>query len=78
MAENFDPVAHNRAAWDREVDNDNEWTRPVDAESAGQLAGFAEARGGRFRRNRGTAHVVIGVLAAARGGRRAAPARQPR
>jgi SAM-dependent methyltransferase len=29
VAENFDPVAHNRAAWDREVANDNEWTRPV-------------------------------------------------
>jgi SAM-dependent methyltransferase len=29
MAASFDPVAHNRAAWDREVDNDNEWTRPV-------------------------------------------------
>jgi SAM-dependent methyltransferase len=27
--ENFDPVAHNRAAWDREVANDNEWTRSV-------------------------------------------------
>jgi SAM-dependent methyltransferase len=25
----FDPVAHNRAAWDREVDTGNEWTRPV-------------------------------------------------
>lgn len=24
-----DPVAHNRAAWDRQVDSDNEWTRPV-------------------------------------------------
>jgi SAM-dependent methyltransferase len=24
-----DPVAHNRAAWDRAVDSDNEWTRPV-------------------------------------------------
>jgi SAM-dependent methyltransferase len=24
-----DPVAHNRAAWDREVDSGNEWTRPV-------------------------------------------------
>ena len=24
-----DPVAHNRAAWDREVDRGNEWTRPV-------------------------------------------------
>jgi hypothetical protein len=22
-------VAHNRAAWDREVDSGNEWTRPV-------------------------------------------------
>ena len=32
MAGNFDPVAHNRAAWDREVENDNEWTRPADAE----------------------------------------------
>ena len=29
MAQSFDPVAHNRAAWDREVDRDNEWTRPV-------------------------------------------------
>jgi SAM-dependent methyltransferase len=29
VTENFDPVAHNRAAWDREVDNDNEWTRPA-------------------------------------------------
>ena len=29
MTENFDPVAHNRAAWDREVATDNEWTRPV-------------------------------------------------
>lgn len=37
------------------------------AESAGRLAGYAEARGGQFRRNRGTAYVVIGVLAAAGG-----------
>ena len=29
MTEYFDPVAHNRAAWDREVDRGNEWTRPV-------------------------------------------------
>jgi SAM-dependent methyltransferase len=29
VADGFDPVAHNRAAWDREVENDNEWTRPV-------------------------------------------------
>jgi SAM-dependent methyltransferase len=32
MAESFDPVAHNRAAWDREVDHGNEWTRPVGAD----------------------------------------------
>lgn len=32
MAGSFDPVAHNRAAWDREVDSDNEWTRPVGPE----------------------------------------------
>ena len=24
-----DPVAHNRTAWDREVEHDTEWTRPV-------------------------------------------------
>jgi SAM-dependent methyltransferase len=29
VGENIDPVAHNRAAWDREVASDNEWTRPV-------------------------------------------------
>jgi RimJ/RimL family protein N-acetyltransferase len=39
----------------------------VAAETAGRLVGYAEARGGGFRRNRITAHVVIGVLAAARG-----------
>src|SRR6516225_3392237 len=32
MPENFDPVAHNRAAWDREVEKDNEWTRPAGPE----------------------------------------------
>jgi RimJ/RimL family protein N-acetyltransferase len=37
------------------------------AETAGQLVGYAEARGGRVRRNRITAHVVIGVRAAASG-----------
>jgi len=37
------------------------------AESAGRLVGYAEARGGAFARNRAAAHVVIGVLAAARG-----------
>lgn len=29
MTENIDPVAYNRAAWDREVENSNEWTRPA-------------------------------------------------
>jgi SAM-dependent methyltransferase len=28
----FDPVAYNRAAWDREVDSGNEWTRPAGPE----------------------------------------------
>jgi 2-polyprenyl-3-methyl-5-hydroxy-6-metoxy-1,4-benzoquinol methylase len=32
VAENFDPVAYNRAAWDREVDRGNEWTQPVGPE----------------------------------------------
>jgi len=35
------------------------------AETERQLVGYAEARGGRFRRNRITAHVVIAVHAAA-------------
>jgi SAM-dependent methyltransferase len=29
VAESLDPVAHNRAAWDREVERGNEWTQPV-------------------------------------------------
>jgi SAM-dependent methyltransferase len=29
VTENFDPVAHNRLAWDREVASGNEWTVPV-------------------------------------------------
>jgi len=37
------------------------------AEAAGQLLGYVEASGGSFRRNRGTAHMVIGVIAAASG-----------
>ena len=32
MMSPVDPVAHNRAAWDRQVDAGDEWTRPVDAE----------------------------------------------
>ncbi|MBI5287427.1 MAG: class I SAM-dependent methyltransferase [Chloroflexi bacterium] len=27
-----DPVAHNREAWDRQVSQDNEWTRPVSSD----------------------------------------------
>jgi RimJ/RimL family protein N-acetyltransferase len=37
------------------------------AETGGRLVGYTEARGGQFRRNRITAHVVLGVLAAASG-----------
>lgn len=37
------------------------------ADAAGRIVGYAEARGGRFRRNQITARVVIGVLAAAGG-----------
>lgn len=29
MTADFDPVAYNRAAWDREVDRGNEWTAPA-------------------------------------------------
>jgi SAM-dependent methyltransferase len=32
VATSFDPVAYNRAAWDREVENDNEWTQPAGPE----------------------------------------------
>jgi SAM-dependent methyltransferase len=32
VTESFDPVAYNRAAWDREVENGNEWTQPVGPE----------------------------------------------
>ena len=39
----------------------------VAAETGGRLVGYAEARGGGFRRNRITAYLVLGVLAAARG-----------
>jgi SAM-dependent methyltransferase len=42
VADGFDPVAHNRAAWDREVDSDNEWTRPVGPEV------IARARAGEW------------------------------
>ena len=40
MTPSLDPVAHNRAAWDREVDTGNEWTQPVGPEA------IARARAG--------------------------------
>ncbi|WP_239157184.1 class I SAM-dependent methyltransferase [Actinocatenispora thailandica] len=40
MTDSFDAVAYNRAAWDREVENSNEWTRPVGPEA------IARARAG--------------------------------
>jgi SAM-dependent methyltransferase len=32
VTDDFDPVAYNRAAWDREVDRGNEWTSPAGPE----------------------------------------------
>ena len=32
VTDSFDPVAYNRAAWDREVGSGNEWTQPVGPE----------------------------------------------
>jgi SAM-dependent methyltransferase len=32
MTSEIDPVAHNRAAWDRQVEANNEWTLPVDSD----------------------------------------------
>jgi SAM-dependent methyltransferase len=32
MTDEIDPIAHNRAAWDRRVDEDDEWTRPVSSD----------------------------------------------
>src|SRR3954467_2566287 len=29
----LDPAAHNRVAWDRQVDQGNEWSRPISAET---------------------------------------------
>ncbi|MDN3254150.1 2-polyprenyl-3-methyl-5-hydroxy-6-metoxy-1,4-benzoquinol methylase [Streptomyces sp. DSM 42143] len=37
-----DPVAHNRLAWDREVEEGNEWSRPVSPEV------IAKARAGQW------------------------------
>jgi SAM-dependent methyltransferase len=33
MSGDLDPVAHNRAAWDKRVDAADEWTRPVSSET---------------------------------------------
>jgi hypothetical protein len=55
VAGDFNPVAHNRAAWDREVDTDNEWTRPAGAEV------IARARAGDW------SVVLIGYQAVPRG-----------
>jgi RimJ/RimL family protein N-acetyltransferase len=37
------------------------------AEDAGELVGYVELAGGKFRRNRATSHVIIGILARASG-----------
>ena len=55
MTDSFDPVAYNRAAWDREVENSNEWTQPVGAEV------IARARAGDW------SVVLIGHQAVPRG-----------
>lgn len=38
MSDSFDPVAYNRAAWDREVEDSNEWTQPVGPEAIGRAS----------------------------------------
>ena len=42
MVEPLDPVTHNRRAWDRQVAEGNEWSRPVEPEV------IAKARGGEW------------------------------
>jgi SAM-dependent methyltransferase len=42
MTPDIDPVAHNRAAWDKQVEQDNEWSRPVGPDV------IARARGGNW------------------------------
>jgi hypothetical protein len=37
------------------------------ADRHGELAGYVELAGGKFRRNRSTTHVIIGALAEASG-----------
>src|ERR1035441_10620373 len=55
VTDSFDPVAYNRAAWDREVENSNEWTQPVGPEV------IARARAGDW------SVVLIGYQAVPRG-----------
>lgn len=55
MTDSFDPVAYNRDAWDREVGNSNEWTRPVEPEV------IIAARAGHW------SVVLIGALPVPRG-----------
>ena len=55
MTDSIDPVAYNRAAWDREVENSNEWTQPVGPEV------IARARVGDW------SVVLIGTQAVPRG-----------
>jgi 2-polyprenyl-3-methyl-5-hydroxy-6-metoxy-1,4-benzoquinol methylase len=38
-----DPVAHNRVAWDRQVDQGNEWSRPISAETVASARASARA-----------------------------------
>ncbi|MGZ0153452.1 class I SAM-dependent methyltransferase [Kribbella sp. WER1] len=42
MSDSIDPVAYNRAAWDREVENSNEWTKPAGPDV------IAQARAGEW------------------------------
>ena len=41
-----DPVAHNRRAWDREVEKGNEWSRPVTPEVVAKARAEWTAIGG--------------------------------
>lgn len=55
VTDSFDPVAYNRAAWDREVENSNEWTQPAGPEV------ISRARAGDW------SVVLIGYQAVPRG-----------
>jgi len=41
----MDVLAHNRAAWDRNVERRNRWTLPVDAETVDKARGVARLTG---------------------------------